>query len=161
MERILITYGTRPLAQRIGRLLPAPDRIRYGTCESIPQVLLHTGKYLGISHGASPAYAHEMLKHCLDHNVSLLLPLGMVEIGPLAAAKPLFAEYGIRVLIPDLSVLEEMPVMENPGSQVNIDLLADGISLLGKGSEGSPALSGVFTDGTEAMAKPALCCLTD
>lgn len=161
MERILITYGTRPLAQRLGRLLSAEDRVHYGTSESIPQILLDTAKYLGIPHGASPAYAHEMLKRCLDHNVRLLLPLGVAEIGPLAAAKPLFAEYGIRVLIPDLYVLEELPVIENPGSQVDIDLLAAGVSLLGKAGNGSPELSGVFAFETESSARHALCCLTD
>lgn len=160
MERLLITYGTRPLAQRLGRLLPAPERILFGACEAIPGVMLDTGKYVGIPHGASQAYAHEMLKCCLDHGADTLVPLGKAEIGPLAAGKQLFAEYGIRVLVPDLSVLEEMPVLENPASRTQVDILLDGASLLGERRNASTELSGVFAFETES-AQPALCCLSD
>lgn len=156
----MITYGTRPLAQRLGRLLDAPERIGYGSCEAIPQFMMGTGKYLTIPHGSSPAYLHEVLKSCLDHQFDVLVPLGKVEVGPLAAGKQLFAEYGIRVLIPDISVLDELSVLENPGAGIAIDLLSDGVSLLGEGRTESPELSGVFAFEPD-VPDSKLCYLTD
>jgi len=160
MERILITYGTRPLGQRLGRLLDEPERIGYGSCEAIPQFMMGTGKYLSIPHGESPAYLHEVLKSCLDHHYDVLVPLGKAEVGPLAAGKQLFAEYGIRVLIPDISLLEELSVLENPGAGITIDLVSEGVSLLGQPPAVPPELSGVFAFQPDVPGA-ALCYLTD
>lgn len=159
MDRILITYGTRPFAQRVARLLDSSDRMVYGSCEPTPQLMLDSGKYTEIPHGSSPSFSHEMLKCCLDRGVGLLIPLGTAELRSLAEAKQLFAEYDIHILVPDSERLEEVQTMENPPARMPLDIILDGVSLLGK--EGvHEELSGVFVVDIET-GQPVLCCTPD
>ncbi len=158
MERILITYGTRPFAQRVARLLASPERTIFATCEAIPQLMVDSGKYVQIPRGNSPTFSHEMLKCCLDAGAGLLIPLGKGELRPLAEAKQLFAEYGIHILVPEASALNGMVVMENPTSQTPIDIALDGISLLGSGGDTDGELSGILT---QENGVSGLCYITD
>lgn len=160
MERILITYGTRPLAQRLARMLPVTGPIVFGSCEPIPGPMLDSGNYLPIPQGASPAYAHEMLTRCLDHEIDILLPLGKAELQSLTAAKQLFAEYGIRVAVPDPPELEKLPLLENPASGIALEILLDGKSLLENEGSDIPGFSGVFTP-VAGDIPHALCCIPD
>lgn len=130
MKKILITFGTRPLAMRIAKRLGADFEIVYASSEDIPQLLLASGKYAKIPKGLLPTFAHEVLKLSLDQQVDYVLPLGGFELEPLAAAKVLFEEYQISVLVPDKDLLETIPIMENPPAELPYKLLSKGNNLL-------------------------------
>lgn len=129
MKKILITFGTRPLAMRIAKRLGADFEILYASSEDIPELLLASGKYAKIPKGLLPTFAHEILKLSLDQQVDYVLPLGGFELEPLAAAKVLFEEYQISVLVPDKDLLETIPVMENPPADLPYRLLSKGNDL--------------------------------
>jgi hypothetical protein len=130
MKKILITFGTRPLAMRIAKRLGADFEILYASSEDIPELLLASGKYAKIPKGLLPTFAHEILKLSLDQEVDYVLPLGGFELEPLATAKVLFEEYQISVLVPDNHLLETIPVMENPPADLSYKLLSKGNNLL-------------------------------
>ncbi len=160
----LITQGTKPLAQRLARLLPATHRVVFGAADEMPEVLLRSGNYVRIPQAVSPAFAHEMLKRCLDSQVEVLIPLGKYELKPLLEAKLLFNEYGIRILLPEQSLFDQLMLFENPPVQLPLHVLENGqplnqaaVDITGPMDTG---LSGVFIlsdSGDEA----ALCCLAD
>lgn len=160
MEHILITYGTRPLAQRLSRLLASPERMVFGSWESTPQLMLDTGKYVVLPRGDSPSFSHEILTICLDLGVGIVIPLGKSEVQLLSSAKQLFAEYGIHVLVPSAAELTEVAAMENPPAHVAIDIVLDGISLLGLSEGTNPDFSGVMALDVEG-AHPTICYIPD
>ncbi len=130
MKKILITFGTRPLAMRIAKKLGADFEVLYASSEDIPELLLSSGKYAKIPKGLLPTFAHEILKLSLDQEVNYVLPLGGFELEPLSTAKVLFEEYQISVLVPDKDLLETIPVMENPPTDLPYRLLSRGKDLL-------------------------------
>src|SRR5690606_18818654 len=94
-DRVLITQGTRPFAQRVGKLLQMEQSVQFGTAEEIPDVLLQTSKYIRLPAADIPAFEHEMLRTCLDNGIDVLIPLGETEVYLLSMVLALFAEYGI------------------------------------------------------------------
>lgn len=117
MDTILITYGTQPFAQRIGRLLSSCYKVAYASSEPFPDILLKQN-YHRIPTGANPTFAHEILKLCLDKGYQIILPLGKMEGQPLNEARVLLEEYGIAVLLPH--DLEDCFVIENPSGAVHV-----------------------------------------
>ncbi|WP_139378635.1 hypothetical protein [Parapedobacter luteus] len=161
---MLITQGTQPFAQRVANRLPAGQRqhMVFGSADGMPQALLSLENYLEIPKANAPAFAHEMLKICLDRNISALIPLGVNELYPLSEARQLFSEYGIAVWVPALAELAAVAVIKNPPKQLPLLLLLDGKiaepPTVGDKSYGT--LSGVFTQ-LESGDELALCCVGD
>lgn len=130
MKKILITFGTRPLAMRIAKKLAGKFEVLYASSEEIPELLLKSGNYESIPKGLLPTFAHEVLKLSLDQQVDYVLPLGVFELEPLAEAKVLFEEYQIAVLVPDKDMLGTFPIIENPPAELPYILLSKGNNLL-------------------------------
>ncbi|PST82105.1 hypothetical protein C7T94_14970 [Pedobacter yulinensis] len=63
---------------------------------------LQTPEYRFVSLGAylPAALAHQLLQACLDQGADAILPLLAEEVRALAESAVLFAEFGIRVLLP-------------------------------------------------------------
>jgi len=117
-------------------------QIQFATAEEVPSFL--AANYNKIPTGINPTYAHELLKLCLDKEIDFILPLGLSEIQTLAEAQVLFEEYGVEVLSPDKEFLEEIFVLENPSSGVELSVLFNGKSLNNK-SDVDQVISGLFT----------------
>ncbi|MBE8713311.1 hypothetical protein [Sphingobacterium hungaricum] len=128
MKKILVTYGTRPLAQRVKQILQNQFDVYFATCEEIPSIL--TKSYSGIPTGANPTFAHEVLKLALDLGINYILPLGKQELLPFAEAKILFEEYDIELLVPSKERLEDLFILENPNKEMNLDVFIDGRSII-------------------------------
>jgi hypothetical protein len=143
-KRILITFGTRGLGQRIAKLLENEFEILFASSEEIPSLLLSSGKYFKLPAGLMPTYAHEVLKISLDHQIDFVLPLGGFEFEPLAAAKILFEEYGIKVIVPAQDVLQDYFIIENPPKELSLELLVNGKSLIGDFKTAHTDLDGLF-----------------
>lgn len=127
MEKILITCGTRPFAQRVSKLLSFKYTVLFGSSEVFPDVLLKTG-YRKIPTGRNPTFAHELLKLCLDEGCQFVLPLSKQELAGLHQARVLFAEYGIHVLIPES--LEETTGVEDPAPGLLLQVFNKGEDLV-------------------------------
>ncbi|MFD2743738.1 MULTISPECIES: hypothetical protein [Sphingobacterium] len=106
MATILLTFGTRPIAQRIAKILSPHHQVIMATHEPIPSVLSST--YKAIPNPANPVFAHEMLKLCLDNGIDLILPLGAHEINVLSGAAVLLEEYGIYMVCPSIDAQSEI-----------------------------------------------------
>lgn len=151
MDTILITYGTRPFAQRVGRLLSARFKVTYASSEPFPDILLRQN-YHRIPTGPHPAFAHEILKLCLDNGYQQVLPLGKMELQPLHEARVLMEEYGITLLMP--AELETSFMLESPSAEVHV--LKSGIDMLtdNRLCEGHFSGVGMLSDSGE---DPILC----
>lgn len=161
MGSILITQGTRPFAQRVARQLPAGQRIVFGAADEMPEVLLQSGNYIRLPNARSSAFAHEMLKICLDRQLTKLIPLGKQELGRLMEAKVLFEEYGMQLLLPERHAMETLMVIENPPAQLPVMVLENGLPIGDHtASRMDAALSGVFTQ-SDSGDEIALCCIAD
>lgn len=123
MEKILLTYATRPFSIRVAQLLAEHFEVVQATSDEIP-VVFH-GRYNKIPKGANPTYAHEILKIALDLNCKYVLPLGLDEIQTLSESLVLFAEYGITVLCPPNTELEELLIVDNPTKDMSLSLLIE------------------------------------
>lgn len=158
---VLITWGTRPFAQRVAKLLPAAQPVLFCAADELPEVLLRSGNYLRAPRADSPAFVHEMLKICLDNNVKTLIPLGSNELYAMAEARQLFSEYGIAIWVPEVIDLAELAVIENPPRQLPLLLLHKGNTVTGaREDEQYDTLSGVFTP-SDSGDELALCCIAD
>ena len=161
-DYMLITQGTQPFAQRLGRQLAAGRQVLFGAADGLPEVLLRSGNYVRLPHVDTSAFTHEMLKVCLDHGVTHLVPLGISELRPLLEAKILFGEYGVSVLLPDSRVFDELTHFENPPAQLPLVVLEDGkpIDQLEPEEIADASLSGVYVR-SDSGDTFALCCLSD
>ena len=121
MEKIVITYATRPLGLRLAKLLSASFDIEKVTSEAVPSVL--RSSYADIPKGANPTYAHEMLKLALDKGAQYILPLGVDEAQALAESSVLFDEYGIRVLCPAKEDLSDVSYLQDPAKDLPLCLI--------------------------------------
>ena len=142
MKKILITYGTRPLAQRISKLICDKFEISFASSEEVPSFL--QSQYSKIPTAVNPTFAHELLKLGLDKQIDYILPLGVFEITNLADSKILFEEYGIIVLSPDKEFLDEIFILENPSPSVELQIYNQGISL-DSSQELSKPISGLIS----------------
>lgn len=144
--KVLITYGTRPLAQRVAKLLEGRYGVLFGSADDIPEVLVQTGNYVRLPGAHTAAFEHVLLRVCLDNGIDVVIPLGGEEIDLLARTKPLFAEYGIAVWVPDPAPGESLARLVNPERRLPLVVLDHGMAVAGGHQEGQPAtLSGVFT----------------
>lgn len=143
-KRILITFGTRGLGQRIAKLLEHEFDVFFASSEEIPSLLLNSGKYFKIPAGLMPTYAHEVLKISLDQHIDYVLPLGSYEFEPLSEAKVLFEEYDIKVIVPSHYVLQDYFVIENPSKELSLVLLIAGKSLLNDFETVDSSMDGLF-----------------
>ena len=160
-DRVLITQGTRPFAQRVGQLLQNRYAVQFGSAEAIPEVLLGTGNYIQLPGAATPAFEHELLRKCLDNRVDVLIPLGEREIDLLARAQQLFAEYDIAIWIPDMAGAGELKLLRNPERRFPLLVIDHGVAVAGEQQGKYPAtLSGVFAVLVPAETL-ALCCIAD
>src|SRR5690606_12037450 len=151
MDTILITYGTRPLAQRVGRLLSSRYEIAYASSEAFPDILLKQN-YYRIPMGATPTFAHEILTLCLDDGCRMILPLGKKELQPLHEARISLEEYGIVVLLPDN--LEDCLMLESPSGEIHV--LAAGKDMLTENQLCHDHFSGVAML-SDSSDEPILC----
>lgn len=126
MDKILISFGTRPLAQRVGHLLSEKFQIVYATCEPFP-ALLKQQAYQVIPEAEASTYAHEILKLCLDAGIHYVLPLGLSELKPLQEARLLLEEYGVSLLIPE--DLAAYPQMHSPVKELPIAVYNKGVDM--------------------------------
>ncbi|TJZ61194.1 hypothetical protein FAZ15_08305 [Sphingobacterium olei] len=128
MQKLLITFGTRPLAIRLSKLVQNKYKVLLSTSEEVPSVLKE--KYLTIPIGTNPTFSHEVLKLALDNNVQFILPLGAAEIQAIGESVQLFEEYGIRVICPSKNELLGLDVLFDPTKDLPLSVVLDRVDLI-------------------------------
>lgn len=127
MAKILITFGSTPLALRLKSLLSDTHECFFCSSEEIPSVLQKS--ISSIPSTKSNTFAHELLTKCLDLSIDFLIPIEYEEAKIINASKTLFNEYGIEVLIPaELHAIQKLEALDK---SMQLDILVNGISLLG------------------------------
>lgn len=98
----LITASSDSAAFRLARLLS--DKILFfGSLEEIPN--FGNTKFIKIPSTKSPSFSHELLKICLDNEINEVYPLVLDEIIELSAARTLFEEFNIKIIIPSINYI--------------------------------------------------------
>lgn len=128
MKKILITSATHSLGLRLSKLLADKYELIEATSDELPAFM--QDKYVKIPKGVNPTYAHEMLKLALDKGCDFVLPLQLAEIESLSESLLLFEEYGIQVICPTKSQLEDLEIFPNPAKELTLSILLDGMDLL-------------------------------
>lgn len=123
MKKIIITSATHGLGLRVANMLANRFEIIEATSEALPAFM--QAKYVKIPKGVQPTFAHEMLKLALDTNAQFILPLQLAEIESLAASLLLFEEYGIQIICPTISQLQELDMLPNPTKELPLSLLSN------------------------------------
>lgn len=94
---ILITAASYSAAFKIHRLLGSAS-VYFGEQLEMPPI--PGNEFIRLPETGSPSYINEMLKLCLDNQISTVFPLKRTEINVLSGARQLFEEYGISLIIP-------------------------------------------------------------
>lgn len=94
---ILITAASYSTAFKIHTMLGSPS-VYFG--EQLKMPAIPGMKFVHLPEVSSSIYINEMLKLCLDNQIFTIFPLKQAEILDLSAARQLFEEYGIRMIIP-------------------------------------------------------------
>ena len=151
----LITGAASAAAFRIRRLLEF-DEVIFADHLDFPQSIFRETRFLQIPDGNSPAFAHQVLKICLDNQVGMVFPLRKEELRPLAEAKVLFGEYGITLVLPEPGDLERIP--QGGALQSDCIILADGMIIGGQFMEllHFPSDSGIYSFDSEDPSSATL-----
>jgi hypothetical protein len=98
--KILITGGKSVQALKLVTARAGDEVILADYGEAL---LFPSDRYQFISLGDrnDEVIAHNLLSHCLDHEVAAVLPLYDFEMVELAKASVLFEEFNIQVLMPE------------------------------------------------------------
>jgi hypothetical protein len=92
----LITAATTSQAQKLKNSL-GNENVILGDYSELPDFMLKSMMLLKLPNPSDPAYAHQMLKLCLDKDVDKIYALGGQEKALLNEASLLFNEYGITI----------------------------------------------------------------
>ncbi|RXF71012.1 hypothetical protein [Arcticibacter tournemirensis] len=112
---ILITAAATAQAYQLERMVAGERPVLFADSAELPQFMLKNRKFIKISQGSSPSFAHELLGICLDQQIVRVFPLRKEEVKALAESRTLFFEYGIEVIVPALPLLEKMEMKSGPG----------------------------------------------
>lgn len=93
---ILITAAADSSAHRLARILSTSEII-FADQRALP--IFSDKKFIQIPLPESAAFAHEILKLCLDYGITKIYPLKKEELHELSKSRQLFEEYGINVLV--------------------------------------------------------------
>ena len=100
---VLITAANDSAAFRLARILNKDD-ICFASDMDMP--VMHGKRFLKIPAANFPSFSHEVLKICLDHQITEIYPLMQNEIKELSASRQLFEEFGIILVIPSIKWIE-------------------------------------------------------
>lgn len=149
--KILITAASSALAYKLEKELPFTDSVIFADSFDLPEIMIKKRKFIKIPGESSESFSHQLLSICLDMEIQAVFPLRKFELIALAEARQLFQEYGIKVMVPQKDILNNLFGTHKTGSIQIIGLKGD------DGSIGQPD-RGVFL--FNAGAQPEIQILT-
>ncbi|HEX8378387.1 MAG TPA: hypothetical protein VF602_11275 [Pedobacter sp.] len=105
---ILITAASTAQAYQLSRFLNTGKNIFFGDSADLPKIDVEGKSFIKIPASNSASFSHLLLAQCLDLNIKVVYPLKRFEILALAEARLLFDEYGVKVMVPDKLVAENL-----------------------------------------------------
>lgn len=103
--KILITGGKSAAALKLLKAF-ANDHILLADYGDMPSFSSDAYQMHSLGERNDDTIAHNLLNNCLDEGVEMILPLHTFEIEALSKSIVLFEEFGIRVLLPEISSLD-------------------------------------------------------
>lgn len=151
----MITGAASAAAFRINRILGF-DEVIFADHLDLPLSVFKETRFLKISEGNSSAFAHQLLKICLDNHIEMVFPLRRAELKALAEARILFEEYGIKLIVPDSTGLDQIPISNS--AEKDFMILSEGMILGGQFMELThlPGNTGIFTIDNEDPSSTSL-----
>jgi hypothetical protein len=119
---VLITAAADSAAFRLARILNKKD-ICFASEMDMP--VMYGKRFLKLPSADSPSFTHEVLKICLDNQITEIYPLMMNEIKELSASRQLFEEFGIILVIPSIKWIETR-LNDLPLASSNIFVMING-----------------------------------
>lgn len=104
--KILITGGKSAAAVKLLKAF-ANDHILLADYGDMPSFASEAYQMHSLGERNDDTTAHNLLNNCLDENVDMILPLHAFEIEAVSKSIVLFEEFGIRVLLPEISSLNQ------------------------------------------------------
>jgi hypothetical protein len=105
---ILITAASTAQAHKLSRFVDAREKVFLGDSEDLPGISLGNKLFTKIPPSNSASFSHLLLAICLDLNINQVFPLKKAEVLALAEARQLFDEYGIKVMVPERRIAEDL-----------------------------------------------------
>lgn len=100
---ILITAASFSIAYKLERLLNLSE-VYFADQIKMPEI--PGKKFIQIPEASSAIFINEVLKLCLDNNITFIYPLKRSEIKELLNAAQLFKEYGINIICSEEWILQ-------------------------------------------------------
>lgn len=147
MDKILITYGTRALSQRVAKRFDGHFSFLFATCEPFPDLLEGKG-YCKMPKPEGNSYEHMLLDISLSNDVKYILPMDESEYERLSEVKVLYAEYGVEILIPEIKQgAQHGKFSHQPDPNLDLQLIIKGRNVEEKIIKYDSDLSGLFVIG--------------
>jgi len=105
--KILITGGKSAAALKLIKAF-SNDQVILGDYGDVPTFSSTAYTMISLGERNDDITAHQLLNVCLDLQVEVLIPIHYFEVAALSRSMQLFEEFGIRVLLPEISVLPEL-----------------------------------------------------
>jgi hypothetical protein len=102
--KVLITGGKSSPSYKIVKAFQN-DQVLLADYGDIPAFSAGQYQFITLGEKNEETIAHNLLNACLDHGVEMILPLHEFEVAAVAKASLLFSEFGIQVLLPELTEL--------------------------------------------------------
>ena len=152
---VMITGAASAAAFRLNRMLGF-DEVIFADHLDLPLSVFKETRFLKIPEGNSSAFAHQLLKICLDNHIEMVFPLRRAELKALAESRILFEEYGIKLIVPDSNGLDQIPISNS--AEKDFMILSEGMILGGQFMELThlPGNTGIFTIDNEDPSSTSL-----
>lgn len=140
---VLISCGLSPEAYRLQRILNTEDVV-FADESELP--FFSNRLSLVLPAYTFSSFVHEMLKSCLDYQISHIYPLKWGEILELSKARELFSEFGVILMIPSDDWIKGRN-HQNSAKAENITVIENGKVLAGTAPTDNALINetGVFT----------------
>lgn len=104
--KILITGGKSAQALKLIKAF-TNDEVWLADYGEMPRFASTAYQMCSLGERNDDTTAHNLLNRCLDEGIELVLPLHAFEIEAVAKSVVLFEEFGIKVLLPEMNILEK------------------------------------------------------
>lgn len=102
---ILVTGGKNAKVLKLLKAFPE-DFIVFADYGEVPEVATSTYRFASLGEKNEQSIAHVFLDFCLSESIEMIVPTHGFEIEQMAKASQLFAEYDIKILLPDVNELK-------------------------------------------------------
>ncbi len=106
--KVMISGAQHLAAFKIQNKLKAKFEVLLGDYGDVPTIGGQESPIISLGDFQEHTLAHQILKRCLDLDIQMYIPLYQKEWAALERSRLLFAEYGISLICPDISIASKL-----------------------------------------------------